>query len=166
MLEDDRDLTSRTDVRTEEKAALARAKAVVASILKQPAESWDDLPLDDAVVDSLNEYSRIGGKRHKARKRLADRMAREVRQTNLDELEFAVGLGEAARSAKDQALMDLEDWRQRLILDGDGALDAFVDAHPTADRQRLRQLVRQAKKDPKGKAFRTLFGLLREATGV
>jgi ribosome-associated protein len=37
-----------------------------------------------------------------------------------------------------------EQWRTRLLEGGDAVLGEFVAAHPGADRQRLRQLVRQA----------------------
>jgi ribosome-associated protein len=38
----------------------------------------------------------------------------------------------------------LEHWRERLITGGDAELGAFIEAHPDADRRRLRQLARNA----------------------
>ena len=54
-----------------------------------------------------------------------------------------------------------ESWRTRLIEGGDDALAAFIDEHPDADRQRLRQLVRNAQEEAKRnkppRAFRELY---------
>ena len=65
-----------------------------------------------------------------------------------------------------QALHQVEYWRDRLIADGDEALGEFVDAHPHADRQRLRQLARNAHheklKNKPPHAYRELFRELRE----
>ncbi len=44
-----------------------------------------------------------------------------------------------------------EKWLARLIEEGDSAVEALIEAHPGADRQRLRQLVRQARKTPQEK---------------
>ena len=65
-----------------------------------------------------------------------------------------------------QALHRVEYWRDRLIADGDEALGEFVDAHPHADRQHLRQLARNAHveklKNKPPHAYRDLFRELRD----
>ena len=61
---------------------------------------------------------------------------------------------------------DLEHWRDRLIDEGDPAVESFLQEHPQADRQHLRQLVRQAKKEQAQnkppKSSRALFRYIRE----
>jgi ribosome-associated protein len=63
----------------------------------------------------------------------------------------------------------IETWRMRLLDEGDEALGEFIVEHPSADRQRLRQLVRNAlterKADKPPHAYRELFRALREASG-
>lgn len=60
----------------------------------------------------------------------------------------------------------LENWRERLLEDGDSAIGDLVDEAPTVDRQRLRQLVRKARKegaqDKDPHATRALYRYLRE----
>jgi len=60
----------------------------------------------------------------------------------------------------------LERWRDRLIDEGDAALEAFLQEHPQADRQHLRQLIRNARaerdRQAPPKAARTLFRYLRD----
>src|SRR4029078_1341953 len=57
-------------------------------------------------------------------------------------------------------------WRERLIADGDAALSELLAEHPQADRQHLRQLVRNAiderNRNKPPHAFRELFRELRE----
>lgn len=58
----------------------------------------------------------------------------------------------------------LERWRDRLIAEGDSALEEFLTRFPTADRSHLRQLVRNARKeraqDRSPRAARALFRYL------
>jgi ribosome-associated protein len=59
----------------------------------------------------------------------------------------------------------LERWRERLIVEGDGALSEFLATHPLTDRQQLRTLIRAAQRDrERGRpdAQRKLFRFLRE----
>ena len=60
----------------------------------------------------------------------------------------------------------LERWRDRLLDEGDRALEEFLQQHPHADRQRLRQLIRNARaereRNAPPKAARALFRCLRD----
>ena len=73
--------------------------------------------------------------------------------------------GDAARREV-AAMHRIETWRERLLDDGDAALAELLDEYPTADRQQLRQLVRNAleerKRNKPPRAFRELYRELRE----
>lgn len=60
----------------------------------------------------------------------------------------------------------IEQWRDRIINEGQSALNEFVGQHPEVDRQQLRQLMLNAAKEAKQgkppKSARNLFKLLRE----
>src|SRR5690606_16549087 len=59
-----------------------------------------------------------------------------------------------------------EHWRERLLDDGDAALGELLDEYPHADRQKLRQLVRnvleERRRNRPPRAFRELFRALRD----
>ncbi|MNV95729.1 hypothetical protein D3C71_1906550 [compost metagenome] len=59
----------------------------------------------------------------------------------------------------------VEDWRERLMKDGDKALGALLDEYPQADRQQLRTLVRNAQadraKNKPPRAYREIYQVLR-----
>ena len=60
----------------------------------------------------------------------------------------------------------VETWRERLLDGGDAALAELLDEYPQADRQQLRQLVRNSleerKRNKPPRAFRELYRALRE----
>ena len=60
----------------------------------------------------------------------------------------------------------LEHWRDRILAEGNKAIDEFMEEYPQADRQQLRQLQRNSlKEQTAGKApasARQLFRYLRE----
>ena len=125
------------------------------------------LPVPEHLLPHILETRRITS--HVAHKRqlafLAKQMRREDGET-LDAIRDALDAnGEGAR--RETALLHrVEALRERLLQDGDAALAELLDAHPQADRQRLRQLARNAlderRKNKPPHAYRELFRELRE----
>lgn len=124
------------------------------------------LPVPEDLLPHVREARRITS--HIARKRqlafLAKQMRREDDET-LDAIRDALEeKGEAARQ-ETAAMHRAEAWRERLLEEGDAALSELVDAHPDADRQQLRQLVRSAlderKRDKPPRAYRELYRAIR-----
>jgi ribosome-associated protein len=106
---------------------------------------------------------------HIARKRATQFLARQLRK--LDDETIApirAALAHDRTKAHHEAAMlhRLETWRDRLIADGDAALDELLALHPAADRQHLRQLARNARAERDRQkplhAYRELFRALRE----
>ena len=77
----------------------------------------------------------------------------------------AVEAALAGDNEHDQKMRALERWRDRLVAGGDADLQAFIEEHPAADRQRLRTLLRQARGEGKGaaKALKAVFQELKAA---
>src|SRR5688500_13568258 len=73
--------------------------------------------------------------------------------------------GETARREV-AAMHRVEAWREKLLAEGDDALAQLLDEYPHADRQSLRQLVRntleERKRNKPPRAFRELYRELRE----
>ncbi|GAB3727689.1 ribosome biogenesis factor YjgA [Luteimonas pelagia] len=125
------------------------------------------LPVPDAVLPHVREARRITS--HIARKRQMAFLAKQLRREDDEALEAIRDAmdekGEAARR-ETAALHRAEAWRARLLEAGDAALSELLDAHPAADRQHLRQLVRNAGEEQRRNkpphAFRELYRVLRE----
>ncbi len=155
---------SRKQNRREALEVLALAEAIVAL----PDGRLARLPVPDTLMPHILDTRRITS--HIARKRqmafLAKQMRREDEAT-LEAMRDALDAGGEAARVETALLHRAETWRTRLLDDGDAALAELLDAYPHADRQRLRQLVRNALAEKaRGKppaAFRDLF---RELRGV
>jgi len=125
------------------------------------------LPVPDVLLPHIAETRRITS--HVAHKRQLQFLAKQMRREDDETLEAirdALDVhGDAAR-VEAAMLHRAEAWRERLIADGDGALTELLDDHPQADRQRLRQLARNAHEEKlRNKpphAYRELFRELRE----
>ena len=128
------------------------------------------LPLPDALLPHVLETRRITS--HIARKRQLAFLAKQMRREDdgtLDAIRDALDeKGEAAR-LETGAMHRAEAWRERLLDEGDAALSELLDAHPGADRQQLRQLVRSAlderRKDKPPRAYRELYRAIRMLEG-
>ncbi len=87
---------------------------------------------------------------------------------NLDAEPIKAGLvalkGESAELVRLQH--QCERWRDRMLLEGDGVVNEFIGKHPQAERQKLRQWVRDAKREHEAgrapRAARLLFRYLRD----
>ena len=89
-----------------------------------------------------------------------------MRGIDCDEIETALSMRQQTSAQQIEAFHQLEHWRDRLLNEGDQALQAITKEFPRIDRQHVRQLVRNAllqqKNDKPPQASRALFRYLRE----
>jgi ribosome-associated protein len=127
-------------------------------------EQLAKLPLGNKTLAAVLESRNI--KQHIARKRHLKHIGKLLREEDegaiRQGLEVLLGQDKAATARFHR----MEQWRDRLIAEGDGVLAEFIDNYPTADRQQLRQLIRNAQKEAAAnkppKSARQLFRLIRE----
>lgn len=154
---------SRTQQRREALDVLALAQQLAALA---PAQ-LERLPVPEALLPHIADTRRITS--HIARKRQAAFLAKQLRREadeTLDAIRDALDAGGEAARAETALLHRVEAWRERLLADGDTALAELLAEHPAADRQHLRQLLRNAGEERKQNkpphAYRELFRALRE----
>lgn len=125
------------------------------------------VPVPEDLLPDIHEARRITS--HIAHKRQLSFLAKQLRREDdevLDAIRDALDeKGEAAR--RETAVMHrIEAWRERLVEEGDPALAELLDQYPDADRQGLRQLVRNSlderKRNKPPRSSRELFRRLRE----
>lgn len=134
-----------------------------ASLLELPQAKVDALPLSEKLAAALRDARRISS--HEARRRQLQYIGKLMREEDPAPiravLAAAAGQSAAARARQKR----LEQWRERLIGD-DAALTEFAGAHPGADLQVLRTLIRNARKEIAGahppRAQRELFRVVRQ----
>jgi len=125
------------------------------------------VPLADELREEVRRTRAITS--HIARKRQAQFLAKQLRKLDDEQIEpIRAALAQDRASAHREAaeLHQLEIWRDRLLDEGDEALAELLALYPAADRQHLRQLVRNAvterAKNKPPHAYRELFRALRE----
>lgn len=155
---------SRSQQRREALDILELGERLVALTAAQLAR----LPVPDELLPHIRETQRITS--HGARKRQLAFLAKQMRRQDdaaLDAIRDALGKdGEAARR-ETAAMHRVEALRDSLLGDdGDAAMTALLGEFAGADRQKLRQLVRntheERKRNKPPHAFRELFRELRE----
>ena len=160
--EPDRREPSRSQLRREalDVLKLAQALASLSDAQLAPVPLDDDLRAEIARTRAVTQQI--------ARKRQTQFLAKQLRR--LDDAQV-----EAIRAALEHdrdharreaaALHRIEQWRERLLAEGDEALTELLRQFPSADRQRLRQLARSARSEREQNkplhAFHELFRLLR-----
>ena len=125
------------------------------------------LPVPESLLPHIEDTRRMSS--HGARKRQLGFLAKQMRREDdevLDAIRDALDeKGDAARREV-AAMHRVEAWRDRLLAEGDAALAELIGQYPDADRQALRQLVRntleERKRNKPPRAFRELFRHLRE----
>jgi ribosome-associated protein len=126
------------------------------------------LPIPEALLVHIRDTQRITS--HGARKRQQAFLAKQMRREDdevLDAIRDAMSKDGDAGRRETALLHRVETLRDELLgQDGDTAMTTLLDAHPHADRQHLRQLVRNAQDERRRNkpphAFRELFRELRE----
>jgi ribosome-associated protein len=149
---------SRSQKRREALDVLALAERLV----ELPERPLAAVPMPDDLRDLVRDSRRITAQI--ARKRQLQFLAKAMRRED-DEVIDAIRAAldkDRDRSRRETAeLHRLEAWRERLLEGGDEALAELIDQYPAADRQSLRQLVRNARLEQEKQrpphAFRELF---------
>ncbi|MBV1787306.1 DUF615 domain-containing protein [Marinobacterium sp. D7] len=124
------------------------------------------VPMDERLANAVAEMRRLSS--HGARKRHLQFIGKLMRTADAEAIRAVIERFDSASAAHNQHFHALERWRERLIDGGNEELQSYIDEHPSADIQHLRQLVRNAQKERKdGKSpahARKLFRYLREVS--
>ncbi len=139
---DDRELTSRSDLRKERKQTEQAYADLARNLCDCTKRQFARLVLPEPLLEAVLQARRIESAGAK------DRALRLVRR------ELRDGDAEAVRRQVDAVLhpvskvsqQQIEGWINRLSVEGDPAIDDFISANSNADRQQLRGLVRNVGK--------------------
>lgn len=155
---------SKSQLKREMHALQALGETLIAM---KPAERAR-FPLSDDMLRAIEETSRI--RSHEGRRRHMQYVGKLIRKEDLTAIQGVFDAIKQEKEQRDHAFHRLEKWRDRLVDEGDDAVDLFMADYPNADRQALRQLVRNARKErEQGKpptSSRKLFKHLRDTLAL
>ena len=157
---EDDDLVSRTQKKQEAEAAQDLGERLLELSTKQ----LKSLDLQENLFDAVIEAKNI--KAHGGRKRQLQFIGKLMRHIELDNIIAFFDEIDNKHYATNAKFKNMEIWRDRLISEGNDAIQAFQLERPEADVQKLRQLVRNAnnKKNEKLvlKSKRAIFQHIKE----
>ncbi|MEO8526554.1 MAG: ribosome biogenesis factor YjgA [Caldimonas sp.] len=151
--------------KTRRKEASHELQSLGAALVELSDARLVSLGLAEPLLDAIAAYRRI--RTHEARRRQMQLIGKLMRSADVEPLRQAVNELELGRAQDALALHQAERWRAELIANDD-ATTRFLAEHASTDTQRLRALVRGARKDAalapeqrSGRAFRELFQFIR-----
>ncbi len=147
-----------------QKREMAAIRKLVEALVECSEGEWARMGLEAKLQEGLRLAR--GMKASGARNRQIKFLVRQLRQNGLEAARAWMENRDRIRAEENRRFHLLEQWRDRLVEEGDAALGDFLDAHPHTDRQQLRALIRAARKEresgkPAG-AGKKLFRFLRE----
>ncbi|NOU53061.1 DUF615 domain-containing protein [Pseudoalteromonas sp. JBTF-M23] len=136
-------------------------------LASMPKKQRDKLPLTGDLLDAMVVADKIRQK-SEAYRRHINYITKTLRLTeNVEEIEAAIAVMLNKNNQADVLLNKVELLRNELIEQGDSKINDLLEQYPTLERQKMRQLVRQASKEFKAekpaKGYKELFQYLKEA---
>ena len=152
--------------KTRKKEEMHALQELGAALVELSAAHFGSMALPEALQQAVQQARRI--RSHEAKRRQVQLIGKLMRALDPEPIRAqlaALSGGSARERARHQRL---EHWRTRLMED-DAALTEFAGENRGADLQRLRALLRNARKEQQAgkppRAYRELFRVIREAAG-
>jgi len=151
--------------KTRKKKDMLALQDLGAQLVELNERQLETMQLPESLLEAVQEARRLT--KHEARRRQMQYIGRLMRDIDAapirDRIEERLGQGREHTAQ----LHALERWRDELLA-ADPALARFLQEHPGADSQKLRTLIRNARREqsasPPLKSYRELFRVLREMT--
>ena len=158
--DDESELLSKTEL----KAQMNELQKMGESLTELSPASLAKIPMDEELLDAVMLARRILRKKEGYRRQL-QLIGKIMRHLDTQPIEQALLVIQNSHKKTTDAFHKIELLRDELILQGDEAIEAVLLEHTLLERQKLRQYVRQAKKqqaeNKPPKAARELFKYLK-----
>ncbi|MEZ8235086.1 ribosome biogenesis factor YjgA [Vibrio splendidus] len=123
----------------------------------------DKFPLSEDLAQAIKDAQRF---KNEAKRRQLQYIGKVMRNVDPEPIQAALDKIRNKHSQATVELHKLEQLRDRVVAEGDAAISDVIEMYPEADRQRLRQLARQANKEKSAnkpaKSSREIFQILKE----
>ena len=115
-------------------------------LVDAPQSTLDAIELPETVHDAVVAARRISSRSALLRQRQF--VAKLLRRHDVEPIRQALDVADAAGRREARRFRELERWRDRIVADGDGAIEALLAEHPAADREALRALAATCRREP------------------
>ncbi len=149
--------------KTEMKNDMNELQKLGEELVELKPSQLEKIPLSEDLADAIKDAQRFN---KEAKRRQLQFIGKLMRNIDPEPIQLALDKIRNKHSQNTAVLHKLEQLRDRIVEQGDDAINDALELYPEIDRQRLRQLARQAKKE-KGsnkppKASREIFQILKE----
>ena len=134
--------------RSEKKRLTDELHLVARALMKLSDGQRKYLPIEDSLNSAVQLAVKVKSKKEGFRRQMQF-VTKLLRQYDIEELKDAMEGLASRHKCSGVDTMKLEALRKGMLNSGDEAVNAFLEKHPGAERQRLRQLIRQANKEKK-----------------
>ena len=149
--------------KTEMKNDMTVLQKLGEELVELKPSALEKFPLPEDLAEAIKDAQRF---KNEARRRQLQYIGRLMRNIDPEPLQAALDKLRNKHSQSTAMLHKLEELRNRIVDEGDSAIETVLELYPEADRQRLRLLARQARKEKEGskppKASREIFQVLKE----
>lgn len=166
-VEDNFDIEDETELlsKTQTKAQATALQKLGTSLVALGPSALAKVPLDDELLDAIMLARKILRKKEGYRRQL-QLIGKLMRSRDIEPIEQALLNFKSAHKKANNVFHRIEELRDEIIAEGDKKIEELLADNPLFDRQKLRQLQRQAKKqltdNKPPKASRELFKYLKE----
>ena len=160
---DEVELVSKSQMKREMHHLQALGEALLTLKADELAKLQLSAPLQDALAEAAKIKHREGLRRQM---QFIGKLMRKETEATIAEIETLLDRKRNQHRVLTQQQHKIEQWRDTLLAEANTGIEALMEAYPQADRQWLRQTVRQAKQEQtRGKAptaARKLFAYIRD----
>ena len=155
------ELKSKTEIKRE----MHQLQDFAQRLIEMSKHQRSRLPLSDDLKDAMVLADKITNK-HEALRRHIRHTAKILLETDLEPIYQAIEVMANKHQQETAKFIRLEALRDDLITQGSNAVEALITEFPNIERQKLKQLIRNAAKEKKaeklGKHYKILFTYLKE----
>jgi len=112
-----------------------------------PQSQLNKIPLPDELLEAIHLARTL--KAGEPKRRQLQHVGKLMRHIDIEPVQAAMNKVQLTHTRATTQFHEVEEWRERLVTEGDTAIQTFVSLYLEADRQTLRQLVRRAQHDRK-----------------
>jgi ribosome-associated protein len=156
----DEELKSKSEVKRE----MIKLQGFGQKLIDLSKHQRSKIPFTNDIKDALVLADKIKGK-HEALRRHVRHLAKILSESDLEPINHALDVMANKHQQETAKFIKLEKMRDSAIDEGNEFIEALLEKHSSMERQKLRQLVRQAGKEKKleklGKYYKELFEYLK-----
>ena len=157
---DEEDLISKSQLKRDSQAL----QDMGSQLVEMPEGQLKKFDLPENLKDAIYEARRL--KNREGKRRQLQFIGKLMRTADTSFIQETLERMDHQSQTYRQHFMRLEEWRDKIISQGNSAIEALIEQYPTADRQQLRNLQRQAAREIEQKkaptASKKLFAYLRQ----